>query len=59
MPMLKSKKRKQNTTATNRTSTTQIQNQSVVLLDLSATRATCYFDIKQEQLDAKKKVKLE
>jgi hypothetical protein len=53
--MQKSKKHKQNTTATNRTSPTQIQNQSAVLLDLSSTRASYYFDIKQEQLDAAKK----
>jgi hypothetical protein len=54
---LQNQKRKQNTATTNRGQPipTQIQNQSVVLLDLSATRATCYFNTKQEQLESKLK----
>jgi hypothetical protein len=53
MPLLKSKSANQNAATTNRSQPipTQIQNQSVVL-DLSATRATCYFN-DEEQLESK------
>jgi hypothetical protein len=46
MPLLNQKKRKPKAATTNRSQPipTQIQNQSVVFLDLSATRATCYFN---------------
>jgi hypothetical protein len=46
MPLLKSKKRKPKrcNNKQGQPIPTQIQNQSVVFLDLSATRATCYFN---------------